>query len=352
MSALAGRIIQKGRELALSKMALKVTTGVAVVGVSTSAATPAFTGTVSHGTQGVKFASQRLKGGLIECASEKTGLASLLTRDIAKSLANRASHTSVVLYDRTTHTSCRYGAYKHYDSASTIKPIILGALLLKRGVHLSDDERDMARQMIVSSDNDAMYALWESVGPKNIQRFLDRAGMTNTVLDEAGFMGLTQITARDQAKLLELLTGKDNSVLTAEERAYILGLMRDVQKDQRWGTPAGAPKGASVQVKNGWLQRSETGVENPWDRGDWKVNSMSAFTGHGYDYGLVVLTENNRVPEGESPLVGWNYGTDTVERVAKAIHHDLYPQKTPPATGSRAPTGVHRVSVRRAGRAP
>lgn len=321
-------------------MASKVTSGVVVVAVSTSAVAPAATGTIAHEARGLRFASQRLKGGLIECASEKTGLAGLLTRDIAKSLEKRASHASVVLYDRMTHTSCRYGAYKHYDSASTIKPIILGALLLKEGVRLSEDERDLARQMIVSSDNDAMYALWGSVGRKNIQRFLDRAGMTNTILDEAGFMGLTQITARDQAKLLELLTGDDDSVLNAEERAYILRLMRDVQKDQRWGTPAGAPRGAAVQVKNGWLQRSETGVEDPWDRGDWKVNSMSAFTGHGYDYGLVVLTENNRVPEGESPQAGWNYGTDTVERVAKAIHHDLYPDRTPPATGSRPPVKV------------
>ncbi|MFF3323082.1 serine hydrolase [Streptomyces sp. NPDC002889] len=239
-----------------------------------------------------------------------------------------------MLYDRTTHTSCTYGADKHYDSASTVKPIILGALLLDRGVHhLSEDEQDLARQMIVSSDNDATYTLWDSLGLKNIQSFLDKAGMKNTILDEAGFMGLTQVTAGDQAKLLELLTAEDDSVLNAEERAYILGLMRDVQDDQRWGTPAGAPPDSAVQVKNGWLQRSRTGLKDPWDQGDWKVNSMGAFTGRAYDYGLVVLTENNRVPEGESPGVGWDYGMDTVEGVAKAIHHDLYPDRTPPAAG-------------------
>jgi beta-lactamase class A len=332
--------------LELSEIASRVTLGVVVVAASISAVAPAPTATVSHetrsvvapassatvsdGTRNIKFTSQRLKGGPIECASENPGLAISLTRDIAKSLENRASRASVVLYDRTTHTSCTYRADKHYDSASTVKPIILGALLLDRGVHLSEDEQDLARQMIVSSDNDATYALWDSVGPENIQNFLDEAGMKNTILDEAGFMGLTQVTARDQAKLLELLTGKDNSVLNAEERTYLLGLMRDVQKDQRWGTPAGAPSDAAVQVKNGWLQRSRNRLKDPWDRGDWKVNSMSAVTGHDYDYGLVVLTENNRVPEDESPEVGWDYGTDTVEGVAKAIHHDL---QTHPATG-------------------
>lgn len=276
----------------------------------------------------MKFASQRLKGRTIECTSENSGLANSLTRDIVKSLENRASQTSVVLYDRTTHTSCTYRADKHYDSASTVKPIVLGALLLEEGVPLSEDEQDLARQMIVSSDNDATYALWDSLGPESIQHFLDKAGMKNTILDEAGYMGLTQVTARDQAKLLQLLTAKDNSVLNAEERAYILGLMRDVEEDQRWGTPAGAPSDAAVQVKNGWLQRSHAKLRNPWDRGDWKVNSMGAFTGHAYDYGLVVLTENNRVPEDESPEAGWDYGMATVEGVAKAIHHDLYPDQT------------------------
>jgi hypothetical protein len=341
-----GRKIRKGKELALSEIASKVALGVVVVAVSTSAVAPTSTetvapastatvapdsrATVSHETRSIKFSSQRLKGRLIECTSENPGLAHFLTRDIAKSLENRASQASVVLYDRNTHTSCTYGADKHYDSASTVKPIILGALLLDRGVDLSEEEQDLARQMIVSSDNDATYALWDSLGHKNIQNFLDKAGMKNTILNDAGFMGLTQVTARDQAKLLKLLTAEDNSVLNAEERTYMLGLMRDVQEDQRWGTPAGAPSDAAVQVKNGWLQRSHNRLKNPWDRGDWKVNSMSAVTGHAYDYGLVVLTENNRVPEDESPEVGWDYGMETVERVAKAIHHDL---KTPPATG-------------------
>ncbi|MEW2082387.1 serine hydrolase [Streptomyces sp. NPDC005283] len=275
-----------------------------------------------------------IKGGPIECASENPELAGSLTRDIAKSLKNRDSRAAMVLYDRTTRTSCTYRADKHYDSASIVKPIILGALLLARRTHLSEDERDLAREMIVHSDNDATYTLWDRLGPEKIQKFLDRAGMKNTTLDEAGFMGLTQVTARDQAKLLELLTGDDNSVLDADERGYILDLMHDVQKDQRWGTPAGAPSDAAVQVKNGWLQRSESGLKNPWDRGDWKVNSMSAFTNHAYDYGLVVLTENNRVPESESPDVGWDYGMATIEGVAKAVHHNLYPDRIPVAAGS------------------
>ena len=67
-----------------------------------------------------------------------------------------------------------------------------------------------------------------------------------------GYWGLTQVTAHDEMLLLELLT-RPNSVLTAASRAYQLGLMARVISSQRWGTPAGAPGGVTVHVKNGWL---------------------------------------------------------------------------------------------------
>ncbi|AWI28267.1 serine hydrolase [Streptomyces tirandamycinicus] len=282
-----------------------------------------------------EHAAQRFKGRIVECTSGRPGLADTLVRHMVKSLDKRSSRVSIALYDRTSRTSCTYRADVHYDSASTVKPIVLGALLLARGTDLSGKERSLAREMIVNSDNDATYALWDLLGKERIQDFLDEAGLEDTNLNAAGFMGLTQITAREQVKLLQLLTGADGSVLGSAERAYILRLMREVEDDQRWGTPAGAPSDAVVQVKNGWLQRSEKGVRNSWDRGDWKVHSMSAITGRSYDYGLVVMTENNRVPEGASPEVGYGYGMETIEQVARAVHRDLYPAEA---------AGVHRAS--------
>lgn len=277
-----------------------------------------------------EHATQRLNGRVVECSSGRPKLAQTLVRHMVKSLQGRSSRVSIALYDRTSRTSCSYRADVHYDSASTVKPIVLGALLLAKGTDLSREERSLAREMIVNSDNDATYALWDRLGEERIQGFLDEAGLEDTDLNDAGFMGLTQITAREQVKLLQLLTGEDESVLSTAERAYVLRLMREVQGDQRWGTPAGAPPDAVVQVKNGWLQRSsKEGVRSSWDRGDWKVHSMSAITGGSYDYGLVILTENNRVPEGAAPEVGCDYGMETIERVAKAIHHELYPAETP-----------------------
>jgi hypothetical protein len=44
------------------------------------------------------------------------------------------------------------------------------------------------------------------------------------------------------------------------------------------------------------------------------VHSIGAFTGHGNDYGIVVLTQD------DSTMA---YGIATIERVAKAVHGDL-----------------------------
>jgi hypothetical protein len=127
--------------------------------------------------------------------------------------------------------------------------------------------------------------------------------MDQTRLGDDGYWGLTQVTAHDQLLLLKLLT-RPNSVLTAASRAYQLGLMARVISSQRWGTPAGAPAGAGVHVKNGWLPESS----------GWHVNSIGAFTGKGRNYLIAVLTDDNPSEQ---------YGIDTIEAVARVVHRDL-----------------------------
>ncbi|MET8752197.1 serine hydrolase [Streptomyces sp. NPDC004667] len=276
--------------------------------------------------------------GEVQCSSstaEGQELAAKLSEDISDALKDRKNMVSVSLYDREKGLTCALDAHKTYDSASVVKPIVLGALLLSTRDHggLTDQDKRLARAMIVSSDNAATTTLWAQLSengdktkPVQIQKFLQAAGMKGTVLDAEGSWGLTQVTSADQARLLRALTTKNDadSPLTAGERTYALSLMHDVQADQRWGTPAGAPAGTDVYVKNGWLQRSLTGPDDPFDRGDWKVNSMGAFQGAGRDYGLVVLTEDNQ-NRTIGDLTGWYYGIDTIEAVAKAVHRDLNP---------------------------
>jgi len=208
---------------------------------------------------------------------------------------------------------CRLDSGTHFDSASVVKVTILGTLLRDAQAarrSLTSRERALAWAMITRSDNDAASALWDEDGHVRLQRFLDAAGMTETVLGPDGAWGLTRITATDETKLLWLLL-QPNRVLDTSSRDYELALMANVIPAQRWGVPAGAPRSLVVHVKNGWLPLAPFG---------WRINSIGGFTGHGQRYSIVVLTEDN-------PTMA--YGVSTVERIAEAVNRDLNPGAVP-----------------------
>ncbi|MFE4794429.1 serine hydrolase [Streptomyces sp. NPDC056708] len=245
----------------------------------------------------------------VSCTSGKAGLAAKLSKDITAALKGRKSTTAVALYDRTTKTTCSLRATTKYDSASVVKATVLATLLWdnkKHNRYLTQREINLTTAMITKSDNNATTSLWKQLGVTKVKAFLKAAGMTHTVPGSGGYWGLTQITAQDEQRLLTLLTTK-NSVLSDSSRAYELGLMRKVVSSQRWGTPAGAPSGVTVQVKNGWLPRATHG---------WRVHSIGAFTGKGHDYAITVLTQDNKT---------MNDGINTIQAVARAVHKDLNP---------------------------
>ena len=61
-----------------------------------------------------------------------------------------------------------------------------------------------------------------------------------------------------------------------------------------------------MYVKNGWLP----------DATGWHINSIGAFTGHGKDYMMAVLsvTPTQRREQ---------YGINTIEDIARLVQHDL-----------------------------
>ena len=190
-----------------------------------------------------------------------------------------------------------------------MKVTVLATLLWdakKHNRYLTSRETTLATAMITQSDNNATTTLWRQLGMTKIKGFLTAAGMTQTKPGADGYWGLTQITVRDEQKLLALVTAK-NTVLSDNSRAYILKLMGKVVSSQRWGTPAGAPSSVAVHVKNGWLSRATNG---------WRVHSIGTFNGGGHDYTISVLTHGNST---------MNYGVATIQGVAKAIHKDLVP---------------------------
>ncbi|MDX3228646.1 serine hydrolase [Streptomyces sp. ME19-01-6] len=243
------------------------------------------------------------------CTSARAGLATKLSTDIATALRGRPDTVAVALRDPATDTVCTLRADRVFDSASVVKVTVLATLLWdahEQGRQLTRRESDLATAMIIKSDNVATSALWRQLGAGKVKKFLLAAGMSRTVPGADGHWGLTQITARDQMRLLDLVT-TPNTVLSDSARAYILDLMGKVVPSQRWGTPAGAPDTVRSRVKNGWLSRATHG---------WRVHSIGAFTGGGHSYTLTVLTQDNRT---------MNAGVATIEAVARAVHKDLAP---------------------------
>ena len=131
----------------------------------------------------------RVREGICTAPPAYRALAAKLSADIQDALRGRAGGHGVTVYDAVTKVSCYTDSERHFDSASIVKAIILGALLRwheETGRPLSDWEKDEATLMITQSDNDAATALWNEVGMSRLQHFLDLAKMGETQLGQDG----------------------------------------------------------------------------------------------------------------------------------------------------------------------
>lgn len=255
-------------------------------------------------------AAARLAAATVVCTSKShPATATALARDIQAARRGRSSTVAVWVDDPGAGIACSLNGSSHFDSASIVKVIILGAVLRKaldQHRYLTSTETAQLRAMITRSDNSAASSLWAKLGRSYLQHFLNLAGMRQTVLGPGGYWGLTQVTAHDEMLLLRLLLTA-NAVLSSNSRGYALGLMAQVISSQRWGVPAGAPRSVTVHVKNGWLPRATHG---------WRINSIGGFTWSRGWYSIVVLSMDN-------PTM--SYGITTVEAIARVIHRDLNP---------------------------
>ncbi|MEV0090586.1 serine hydrolase [Streptomyces sp. NPDC050738] len=192
-----------------------------------------------------------------------------------------------------------------YDTASIVKVDILATLLLQAqdsGTTLTAEQQTLATSMIENSDNDATNTLWGQIGGASGLDAANRTfGLADTVAGTDGDWGLTQTTADDQLKLLQVVYGDDGSALSADSQAYIQELMGNVEADQQWGVSAAADSGTSAELKNGWLQRSATEL--------WDINSVGEVTVDG-DSVLIAVTSGGASTE--------SAGIGLVETVAEA----------------------------------
>ncbi|MFJ9517109.1 serine hydrolase [Kitasatospora sp. NPDC101801] len=209
---------------------------------------------------------------------------------------------SVAVLDTASGVSASYGTGS-FVTASIVKADILAALLWQRqqaGRELTAGEQATAALMIEQSDNDAADTLYTAVGEAT---GLDAAnqvfGLTATTAGPDGHWGLTETTATDQLRLLQVVFGT-GSPLSADRRAYLQGLMGQVATDQDWGVSAADQDGAYT-LKNGWLARTATGL--------WVVNSIGRVTHDGRELLVAVLSEGSADQQS---------GIDTVESLAGA----------------------------------
>ena len=281
------------------------------VTLMSSAAPVALAGSVGTGAASPAAAptGRRIRVQCVAHNHKNDQMAISLARAIDASLRGRVSTVGLYATDGRFGMICRWHAAWRFYAASVVKVTILSALLLKlQDEHrqMTAAQRNLAWLMITQSDNSAANALWYEVGYYYMQRFLDRAGMSQTRLSP--YWGLTQITAHDENLLLTLLSSRE-PLLNRASRVYVRYLMRHVIYWQRWGVAAGAPKSVVAHIKNGWLPY-------PPPNYPWEINSLGIFTSGPQVYRISMLTFEN-------PSMA--YGIDTIQRAAEVIQRGWNP---------------------------
>jgi beta-lactamase class A len=225
------------------------------------------------------------------------------------------------VYDVTTGQQWTLGTGKPQAEASIVKLDILETLLARyHGETLPSADLPVAQLMMEDSDNDAATSLWyASNGPTGIGSYNAAAGLHGTTMSScvecAGFAwpgwGLTTTTPADQIVLLRQLISS-RSLLSAQQRGYVLGLMENVTPEQRWGVTGGVPSGVTVALKNGWL---------PLDAADddWQINSIGWINGDGRDYVMAVLSTGNATEQD---------GIDLIDKLSSTVWANLSPDKS------------------------
>lgn len=233
-------------------------------------------------------------------ASPSVDSAAAARAQVAAYLAQYGPHTAFALLDLVTGDKILYRENSAFETASIVKVDILAALLWqdqRSGASLSPSQRELATRMITESDNDAATALWDQIGAASGLADANTAfGLTATSPGQDGWWGRTTTTAADQLRLLQVVTDPSGP-LDSSSRSYLLGLMSQVESDQRWGVPGAAgARATGVYVKNGWMTRSA-------GDGDWVVNTIGRIVEPGHDRLIVVLSNSNATESSGITLV-------------------------------------------------
>lgn len=239
---------------------------------------------------------------------------------LASYVSARPGTVTAAVYDRLTGKTWVFHPGVREYTASIVKVEIMGAALKQAqtaGSPLPGTELALMTTMIENSDNNAATELLkDDGGPAGVQSFDQSVGMTRTRVSTLAFIpgsttlpgwGLTTTTASDEVKLVRDFA-YPNSILNSLNRNYGLALMEKIESDQAWGVSGGVPAGTTIALKNGWLPLNLASDTN------WQVDSIGWIHGHGRDYVLAVLSNQNPTEQA---------GIDTIEHISSVIYSEL-----------------------------
>ncbi|MFI5987712.1 serine hydrolase [Streptomyces sp. NPDC051555] len=211
-----------------------------------------------------------------------------LTRLVSDAFGERQKDISLAVTDLRTGQTLAHGQGS-YETASIVKIDIAATLFLhaaRTGRQVTQTELDSTTLMIEKSSNAAATRLWRAVGGSNgVNSANHDLGLTRSTAGPAGYWGLTRTDALDQLQLLRQVFGT-GSALQPAARSAIRARMEAVDPGQRWGITAA---GTNPALKNGWMQRTDTGR--------WNINSIGRISYAGGTYLIAVLTKDNPTKE-------------------------------------------------------
>ncbi|HEY3261344.1 MAG TPA: serine hydrolase [Pseudonocardiaceae bacterium] len=193
----------------------------------------------------------------------------------------RPGTVGIVVRDRQTGAVWRDGyATKLVWTASTVKLAMTVDLLLRDRagtITLSAEDRALIEAMLHSSDDNAADTLWSRYGRDGFATRFPRYGLTSITFVQGfpRYWGFMKCTPDDLDRLINYVLAE----LPAELRDYVVGQMRAVASNQRWGV-WGAGPAATPGNKNGWS------LENT----GWVMNSVG-FVGPGERYTMAVMND-------------------------------------------------------------
>ncbi|WP_245886827.1 class A beta-lactamase-related serine hydrolase [Umezawaea tangerina] len=227
--------------------------------------------------------------------------------------STRPGTIGIVVRDRKTGATWRNShASDLVWTASTIKLAMVVDLLRRDRDHeltLTDDDRDLIKKMLHSSDDAAADDLWKRYsGPDHtaFNKAFPTYGMTDLkpqegYADTFPYWGFQKCTTNDLDRLMSYVL----TDLPKDDRTPLLEAMRTVGEEQQWGV-WGAGPAAQPGNKDGWSEE-DTG---------WVMNTVG-FAGPDERYTLAIMNDLHH--QG-----GYQEGRDTDTEIARLLFNNKF----------------------------